>query len=302
MLFLRKALEINLPLVFQQRNPKLGRTLSRQRYEDYKKATTLRAAKKLKASWADLVWDYSRGWIDFSPAASSNAVLNELIMDDYLRTVNDSPAAYVNQEGFPTTSDKFSGMCFEESVQQDYAMIGMEVIESLSYRARRILTLAIGGQTLTEFAHCCAARIVIPTPLTVAEAMASEHKVQWEKAMQDEIDTLNKFHCFDVVPKAEALRHGRLVKSKWVFKVKMESDGSLQRFKARLVAKGFTQQYGVDYDVTYSPVFGYSSLRSILAKAANEDLQLTNLGLSPKGGPWVSHHFEVGGLSAGAES
>jgi hypothetical protein len=77
------------------------------------------------------------------------------------------------------------------------------------------------------------------------------------------------------VPKAEALRHGRLVKSKWVFKVKMESDGSLQRFKARLVAKGFTQQYGVDYDVTYSPVFGYSSLRSILAKAANEDLQLT---------------------------
>ena len=102
--------------------------------------------------------------------------------------------------------------------------------------------------------------------------MASEHKVQWEKAMQEEIDTLNRFHCFDVVPKAEALRHGRLVKSKWVFKLKMESDGSLQRFKARLVAKGFTQQYGVDYDVTYSPVFGYSSLRSILAKAANEDL------------------------------
>ena len=272
MLFLRKALEINLPLVFQQRNPKLARTLSRQRYEGYKKATTLREAKKLKASWEDLVWDYGRGWIDFSAAASSNVVLNELIMNDYLREINDSPAAYANHEGFPTTADKFSGMCFEESIQQDYAMIGMEVIDSLSYRARRILDMAIGGQTLTEFAHCCASRIVIPTPLTVAEAMASEHKVQWKKAMQEEIDTLNRFHCFDVVPRAEALRHGRLVKSKWVFKVKMESDGSLQRFKARLVAKGFTQQYGVDYDVTYSSVFGYSSLRSILAKAANEDL------------------------------
>jgi hypothetical protein len=275
MLFLRKAMEIDLPLVFQQRNPKLGRTLSRKRYEDYKKATTLRGAKRLKASWADLVWDYSRGWIDFSSAASSNVVLNELIMNDYLRTVNDSAAAYVNQDGHPTTADKFSGMCFEESVQQDYAMIGMEVIESLSYRARRILTTALGGQTLTEFAHCCASRIMIPEPLTVSEAMASEHKEHWEKAMQEEIDTLTRFHCFDVVPKADALRHGRLVKSKWVFKVKMESDGSLQRFKARLVAKGFTQQYGVDYDVTYSPVFGYSSLRSIMAKAANEDLQLT---------------------------
>ena len=98
-------------------------------------------------------------------------------MDDYLRTVNDSAAAYVNQDGHPITADKFSGICFEESVQQDYAMIGMEVIEALSYRAQRILTAALGGQTLTEFAHCCAARIMIPTPLTVAEAMASEHKV-----------------------------------------------------------------------------------------------------------------------------
>jgi len=280
MLFLRKALEINLPLVFSQRNPKTERSTSRKRYEGYKKAKTLREAKKLKASWEDLVWDYSRGWIDFSAAASSNAVLNEIIMDDYLRAINDSPSAYANQDGHPTTADKFSGICFEESVQQDYAMIGMEVIESLSYRARRILDTAIGGQTLTEFAHCCAARIIIPTPLTVSEAMASEHKEEWKKAMQDEIDTLTRFHCFNVVPQAEALRHGRLVKSKWVFKVKTESDGSLQRFKARLVAKGFTQQYGVDYDVTYSPVFGYSSLRSILAMAANKDLQITNWDLA----------------------
>ena len=140
MLFLRKAMEIDLPLVFQQRNPKQTQTSSRQRYEGYKKARTLREAKTLKASWADLVWDYGRGWIDFSSAASSNAVLNELIMDDYLRTVNDSAAAYVNQDGHPSTADKFSSLCFEESVQQDYAMIGMEVIEALSHRARRILT------------------------------------------------------------------------------------------------------------------------------------------------------------------
>ena len=111
-------MEIDLPLVFQQRNPKQQRTLSRRRYDDYKKATTLREAKKLKATWEDLVWDYDRGWIDFSAAASFKAVLNELIMDDYLRSVNDSPAAYVNQEGFPNTADKFSGLCFEESISK----------------------------------------------------------------------------------------------------------------------------------------------------------------------------------------
>ena len=52
MLFLRKALEINLPLVFSQRNPKTERSTSRKRYEGYKKAKTLREAKKLKASTA----------------------------------------------------------------------------------------------------------------------------------------------------------------------------------------------------------------------------------------------------------
>ena len=155
----------------------------------------------------------------------------------------------------------------------------MDHIESMSHRAQELLKKSLGQQTLVQFAHCCASRIEIPEPLTVKEAMESEHAAEWRQAMQDEIDTLTKFKCFEVVPRADAVKHGRLVKSKWVFKVKLEADGSVQRFKGRLVAKGFTQVPGSDYYETYSPVFSYSSFRTVLALATEKDMVLTSFDL-----------------------
>ncbi|XP_020237712.1 uncharacterized protein LOC109816943 [Cajanus cajan] len=41
---------------------------------------------------------------------------------------------------------------------------------------------------------------------------------------------------------------------KWVFRVKENPDGTIHKYKARLVAKGFHQQFGYDYNETFSPV------------------------------------------------
>jgi len=55
--------------------------------------------------------------------------------------------------------------------------------------------------------------------------------------MKDEIDALklnNTWKEVDLPPSKKAIN------SKWVFKVKLKADGSLERYKAKLVVRGNT--------------------------------------------------------------
>ena len=111
----------------------------------------------------------------------------------------------------------------------------------------------------------------IGEPRTHREAVRSPHRVKWERAMQEELDSIKDNDTYSLVP-LPAGRHA--IGCKWVFKIKRHADGSVERYKARLVAKGYSQLYGIDFTETFAPVVRFSSLRAILAIAAAADYEI----------------------------
>jgi hypothetical protein len=60
----------------------------------------------------------------------------------------------------------------------------------------------------------------------------------------NEIKALEKNQTWDLVILPQ---NKSAIGCKWVYKVKFQADGSVERYKARLVAKGYTQQEGIDF-------------------------------------------------------
>jgi hypothetical protein len=95
----------------------------------------------------------------------------------------------------------------------------------------------------------------IPTPMNCKQALHESNKYRdhWMKAICDEMEEMYSRQSLVAVDMKEVRNAGRKpFRSKFVFKVKVEPDGSI-KFKARLVGCGYSQIKGLDYDLTYSP-------------------------------------------------
>ncbi|XP_019101789.1 PREDICTED: uncharacterized protein LOC109133260 [Camelina sativa] len=104
--------------------------------------------------------------------------------------------------------------------------------------------------------------------------MAHPH---FPKAMDVEIVALELLGTWSVV----SLPPGKtMIGCKWVYTIKYNPNGSIDRYKARLVAKGYTQMEVINYIDTFSPVAKLASVKLVFGLAAIHGWTLTQMDVT----------------------
>ena len=107
--------------------------------------------------------------------------------------------------------------------------------------------------------------VPVITPTTRKQAMKCPQKELWIEAEKKEIESIQRK---EVLQPAKLPRGKKLIRTKWLYRVKYGAGGEMKSYKARHVACGYAQIFGVDFDETYSPEIRLTSLRLLFAISA----------------------------------
>ena len=139
----------------------------------------------------------------------------------------------------------------------------------------------VGGDSDVEDLHQVAMVVgrtrKLREPANRAEALESREWKLWQKAEEEELQAHADNGTWE---ECERPPEGRPLTVKWVYSVKKDREGKVERYKARLVARGFEQVQGRDYNETYAPVVSTESLRLILAVSAIKRWQMSQFDVS----------------------
>jgi len=117
-----------------------------------------------------------------------------------------------------------------------------------------------GTGLLSDIYQRCSVAILEP-----AGNEEAENDPRWMVAIQEELRMIEKNQTWELVDRPE---HRKVSGVKWVFRTKLNADGSINKHKARLVVKGYAQVFGVDYSETFALVARLDTIRLLLALTA----------------------------------
>ena len=119
----------------------------------------------------------------------------------------------------------------------------------------------------------------VKVPQGYKNATTCELASYWIAAIHLELQGLLANKTWTYVPLSQLPRGINIMRCHYVFAVKRNPDGSIEKFKARLVADGNTQKWGIDFDRIFSTVVKTCTLRLLLIIAAANDYNLSQVDI-----------------------
>ena len=97
--------------------------------------------------------------------------------------------------------------------------------------------------------------------------------------MDVEIQDLLKHDTWELVPKSKVPKSHKVAKSRWVYRIKTNKDGSIERFKSRFVVCGYSQ-VKVLTKHSFSATMRATSFRLLMALATHDKLKLEHFDVT----------------------
>jgi hypothetical protein len=122
--------------------------------------------------------------------------------------------------------------------------------------------------------HTTTARYV---PEQYKDIQKCQDSAKWTTAVNEELLAMEQNQVWELVPRQPGMK---VLGNRYVFKVKENTDGSVERYKARLVAQGFAQIEGVDFTEKFAPVVKHIALRTFLALTNNFHMEIHQMDVN----------------------
>ena len=102
-------------------------------------------------------------------------------------------------------------------------------------------------------------------PSSHDEVLIHPSKDEWIKGELREIESVERAECLREIDESEIPQGARILRLKWVYKIKRDEKGNITLYKCRIVVMGNHAREGIEYFETYSPVCKIASLRLVVA-------------------------------------
>nr|GFC68402.1 retrovirus-related Pol polyprotein from transposon TNT 1-94 [Tanacetum cinerariifolium] len=170
----------------------------------------------------------------------------------------------INEEVFHEVSESFLGESSSSYLNDDVQQSPEEVILPSSNTQSIPINMVPNGDEASTSHNVFNERLED----AYFDSSTSFHDSSNVSAIQEELDPFARLKVWSLVPRPEGKS---VIKTKWIFKNKKDESSLVIQNKARLVAIGYSQQEGIDYDETFTPVARIEAIRLFLAYPAHKD-------------------------------